>query len=125
MTEHLHAANIATDDDYHLLRIMESFEDSSLILLSNQPIGLLKLGQSQSKIHIRQFQILPKYQNQGLGGIILEQLIESAQKKDKALTLFVLKNNPAKRLYAKHGFQIEEEDDVQYFMRYCRVNVAQ
>lgn len=116
MHEHLLKADIFMDDEHHMMRVMECFDDSHIILLSGKPIGLLKLGQLTDRVHIRQFQILPQYQSKGLGGQILQRLLTSAAKQNKQVTLFVLKNNPAQYLYKKHGFTVKEQDDSQYFM---------
>lgn len=120
MTEHLIGAGINLDDSQHLERVKDHYHDSKLILLDDEAIGILKLGNIENRLHIRQFQLLPKVQNKGIGGKVLDALIERAKQKGLDISLYVLKNNPAKSLYLRKGFNIVEQDRLQYFMRLCK-----
>ena len=116
MTDHLLAAGIELDDAHHMGRVMEHFHDSKLILLGDKPIGLLKIGHFDNRLHISQFQLLPHTQGQGIGSKVLVALKRGALKKEKDITLYVLKNNPAQSLYLRQGFKILKQDELQYFM---------
>ena len=116
MTSHLKKAGIVLNDAQHFERIDEFFEDSVMIEFNNQPIGLIKLAHFYDRLHIRQFQILPTYQNQNVGSKVLNKILLRAQQLSKPVTLNVLKENPAKRLYDKFGFQVVRESDLEYFM---------
>lgn len=118
MVEHLENADIYLDDEQHYARIDEFFADSYLILRNQDPIGLLKLGVFIDRLHIRQFQILPEYQGSGIGSKILAVVKEKAQAKNRAITLNVLLNNPAKQLYARHGFVVMNENALEFNMRW-------
>ncbi len=118
MTKHLEVAGLFLSDKEHLERIKEHFNDSQLILLNNKAIGLLKLGIMQERLHIRQFQLLPKYQGKGIGYQVLKSLITKARKRNLPITLNVLLANPAKALYQRVGFKIIGQNELEYQMCY-------
>lgn len=119
MTEHLLKAGFTNiDDNYHLARIQEFFEDSLVIYLQDTAVGLIKLSKLEKRLHIRQLQILPEYQNQGVGAKVITAVIKKAQLLQLPITLNVLINNPAKHLYQRHGFKIIGKTDLEYLMRY-------
>jgi GNAT superfamily N-acetyltransferase len=113
MDKHLHSAGIYLDDNSHLLRIDEFFSDSHIISYQNNAIGLLKLGVFADKIHLRQFQLLPQYQNLGIGSRVLELVKRIAQEKKLAITLNVLLKNPAKQLYLRHDFVVIDSNELE------------
>jgi len=118
MSDHLEAAGLFLSDKEHLERIKEHFNDSQLILLNNKAIGLLKLGIMKERLHIRQFQLLPKYQGKGIGYQVLKSLITKARKRNLPITLNVLLANPAKALYQRVGFKIIGQNELEYQMCY-------
>ncbi len=65
-----------------------------------------------------QFQILPDYQRGGIGKKVLDYLKEVTLSKKKMLVLKVLKNNPARNLYKRNGFEIIGEDDIEFLMEW-------
>jgi ribosomal protein S18 acetylase RimI-like enzyme len=120
MDEHLKTAGIYLDDSAHMQRIDEYFNDSHIISFQNSAIGLIKLALFTDKIHIRQFQLLPRYQGLGIGSKVLELVKRKAQEKQLAITLNVLLNNPAKQLYLRHGFVIIDSNELEFQMRWQR-----
>lgn len=118
MQQHLLNAGIVLNDQQHYARVDEHFSDSRLILLDEHAIGVLKLGIFAYNVHIRQFQLLPAYHGQGIGSMVLTQLKKQAFDNKKSISLNVLKQNPAKQLYLRHGFVVIEENDVEFKMRW-------
>ena len=118
MESHLQKAGITMTDEQHVARIHEHFNDSFLIKLGTSTVGLIKLGIENGNLHIRQFQILPEYQNKGIGDKVLQVCKRKASEQGRSLTLNVLLDNPAKQLYLRHGFVIEHTDNLQHFMRF-------
>ncbi|WP_448566174.1 GNAT family N-acetyltransferase [Thalassotalea ganghwensis] len=118
MNEHLLRANINLTDEQHMMRIDEHFEDSFLILFNGEPIGLVKLGLLTDRFHIRQLQILNEFCNIGIGSKVLSLIKEKAKQRSLPITLNVLLENPAKRLYEREGFVIEGQNDIEYQMRW-------
>ncbi len=51
--------------------------------------------------------VVPTHRGQGIGSLLLEALIEAARaQRYQALSLSVEPDNPARRLYERHGFQV-------------------
>jgi len=116
MGEHLLTAGLNLTDQQHLERINECFADSSIILLDQQPIGLIKLGLIKGNLHIRQLQISPKYQGKGIGGKVLTLAKKKAKSLNLPLTLNVLLANPVISLYLRHGFVVTGQNELEYQM---------
>ncbi len=117
MNEHLIAMGLFYTDADHRERIFDHFEDSLIIYHDDHAVGLLKLAMLPDRYHIRQFQILPAFQQQGIGTQVLTKVLAMAVKKQKDVTLNVLKKNPARLLYQRAGFKIVSDNDIEYHMR--------
>jgi len=51
--------------------------------------------------------VVPRHRGRGIGSLLLEALIEAARaQRYPALSLSVEPDNPARRLYERHGFQV-------------------
>ena len=127
MTQHLLAAGIRMTDEQHLMRIKEHFYESHIILADRKPIGLLKMGvvalnDTHKSLHIRQLQIMPKYQGKGIGSSVLTVAKKRALQLCLPITLNVLINNPARGLYLRHGFQVEKKTRIEFQLR-CPLEV--
>ncbi|MDO7086373.1 GNAT family N-acetyltransferase [Pseudocolwellia sp. AS88] len=117
MTEHLNNAGFYFSDEDHIARIKEFFNDSFIITNHKESIGLIKLGVLADRIHIRQFQILPSFHGKGVGSFVLDVTKKKARERKLPVTLNVLLDNPAKSLYLRHGFYVEEQLKLEYKMR--------
>jgi len=117
MNEHLEKAGITMSDQQHLERIKEFFTESHIIQRNGQPIGLLKLGVLSDRIHIRQLQISPEFHRLGIGSKVLKVVKKYGVKLKRPVTLNVLLANPALGLYQRHGFEIENKNELEYQMR--------
>ena len=127
MSDHLAKAKIKLSNEQHLERIKENFSDSHIILRDRKPIGVLKIGvvalNNESKsLHIRQIQILPEFQGEGIGSQVLKVVKKRALQLQLPITLNVLLKNPARGLYLRHGFQIEGKNKIEFQMR-CPLQV--
>jgi len=127
MSAHLTQAKIKLTNEQHLERIKEHFYDSHIILRDRKPIGVLKMGVIALKgttksLHIRQLQILPEFQGQGVGSKVLTVVKKRALQLQLPITLNVLLKNPARGLYLRHGFQIEGKNKLEFHMR-CPLDV--
>ncbi len=127
MSAHLAQAKIKLTDEQHLERIKEHYYDSHIILRDRKPIGVLKMGVialtgTTKSLHIRQLQILPEFQGQGVGSKVLTVVKKRALQLQLPITLNVLLKNPARGLYLRHGFQIEGQNKLEFHMR-CPLEV--
>jgi ribosomal protein S18 acetylase RimI-like enzyme len=127
MSAHLIQAKIKLTNEQHLERIKEHYYDSHIILRDRKPIGVLKMGivalkGTTKSLHIRQLQILPEFQGQGVGSKVLTVVKKRALQLQLPITLNVLLRNPARGLYLRHGFQIEGKNKLEFQMR-CPLEV--
>lgn len=83
-----------------------------------QPIGRLYVDRWEHEIRIMDIALLPEYCGQGLGSQLITSIQEEGQRTGKDVTIHVEKFNPALRLYKRLGFQIVEDKEVYYFMRW-------
>lgn len=118
MTEHLNNAGFNFSEQDHINRINEFFNDSFIITNHQENIGLIKLGVFSNRIHIRQFQILPAFHRKGVGSYVLNVVKKKARENQLPVTLNVLFDNPAKGLYIRHGFYVEDQSTLEYKMRW-------
>lgn len=119
MDEHLTAAGEILDDAKHLARVMLRFECADVLLQDGVIVGLLKVARDGMAWQIMQIQIAPELQGRGIGAALVRQVVTEARAAKATLTLSVLKVNPARALYERLGFQVEDESGNAYHMR-CR-----
>jgi ribosomal protein S18 acetylase RimI-like enzyme len=55
--------------------------------------------------------------NQGIGTAVMHRLMEEAARAGRAVTLGVVKTNPARRLYERLGFAVTHADERKFYMR--------
>ncbi len=121
MVPHYAESNLPTDRETTLQRILYQFDKGHIILLDNQPIGLLKIDRGDTNIDILQLQIDPSQQGKGLGRMILSDILKEASATGKTASLSVLKTNKAQHLYSSLDFKIVGEDEHSYFMEFSPV----
>lgn len=91
----------------------------SVIEKDGIPIGRLRVIRETTSITLAGIQLLPAYQAQGVGRLLLNQLIHEAAEKNIPLQLSVEKDNPhAQRFYEQLGFLHIGEDEDEYHLEY-------
>ncbi len=118
MNPHYADSNLPTDKETTLQRILYQFEKAHIILLNNEPAGLLKISKAEDKTEVLQLQIDPSQQGKGLGKTILTDILKEASAEEKIVSLSVLKTNKAQNLYKSLGFKVVDEDEHSYFMEF-------
>lgn len=76
-----------------------------IVLIQERPVGVLTLVDWGDQMHLVWMAILPEMQGQGFGGELLWHCQRRAIEAGKPITLQVLRNNPAVRLYERFGFK--------------------
>jgi ribosomal protein S18 acetylase RimI-like enzyme len=92
-------------------------EDVQIILLEGRKVGWLQTAETASEIFLQQLFVSPEYQGRGIGSKVLQTLLQHWERTGKPVGLTVLKNNPARRLYERHGFTVVGEVGVKLEMR--------
>jgi len=115
MTEHLQRVGRLYSDKQHLARIEMHYEFAKIIYFKSEKVGTIKYLTHEASTEIMQVQIHPEYQGKGLGKIVINYIINQADK--KLVKLSVLKGNPAKKLYESLGFKVIDENEQEWFMQ--------
>lgn len=81
-----------------------------------QPIGRLYVERKPDEIHIIDIALLPAHRNKGIGGRLLNDILNEASVARQRVCIFVEKNNPAQRLYDRLGFIKKDDVGVYWLM---------
>jgi N-acetylglutamate synthase-like GNAT family acetyltransferase len=96
----------------------DELTNSEIVMIDKKSVGVIKVIPRADELHFHQMQILPEHQKGGIGAELLQRVIKRSEISNKPITLFVMKNTPAKRLYEQFGFSVI--DDFEYNCRMCR-----
>lgn len=98
--------------------IQEHREDIKVIVYANQKIGVFTnyINKDNESV-IDLFYLDKKYQNRGIGTSILREQLKEDKRNGRNTILQVFKENKARFLYEKMGFEIYDETETHYKMR--------
>lgn len=82
---------------------------SMIVEIDGQPIGLMRVDEFSTHLHLDQLFILPEHQRQGVGRRLVTELLGRADPMRLPLRLWVLRVNPAVSFYERLGFKIIEQ----------------
>jgi ribosomal protein S18 acetylase RimI-like enzyme len=88
-----------------------------IITLDGTDIGWLQSFVKEDALFLAQLFVDRALRGQGIGTTMVKALIEEAARAGRALTLGVVKTNPALRLYERLGFRTAHEDERKFYMR--------
>ena len=88
-----------------------------IITLDGTDIGWLQSVVNDDALFLGQLFVDGALRRQGIGTEIVKGLIGEAARAGQALTLGVVKTNPALRLYERLGFRTTHEDERKFYMR--------
>ncbi|ATY33127.1 GNAT family N-acetyltransferase [Sphingomonas psychrotolerans] len=77
-------------------------------------IGRLYLYEMPTEIRIVDISLMPEARGQGVGAALLRDLFADAGPRGQNVTIHVEKNNPARTLYTRLGFEVLDEDRGAY-----------
>jgi len=89
-----------------------------IITLDGRDIGWLQSFAKYDALFLGQLFVDSALRRQGIGTEVVKGLIEEAARAGQALTLGVVKTNPALRLYERLGFRTTHEDERKFYMRH-------
>ncbi|NOT55404.1 MAG: GNAT family N-acetyltransferase [Deltaproteobacteria bacterium] len=91
----------------------------AIIEVAGERVGMIQRFEQPQNIEVGEMQVLPSYQNLGIGSSVLRDTIARAQPQQKKVTLSVaLKNERAYRLYQRLGFHEVGRSETHTFMAY-------
>jgi ribosomal protein S18 acetylase RimI-like enzyme len=88
-----------------------------IITLDGTDIGWLQSFVKEDALFLAQLFVDRAWRGQGIGTAMVEALIDEAARTSRALTLGVVKTNPALRLYQRLGFRTTHQDERKFYMR--------
>ena len=104
------------DEELQERRFCESYDHTTtqVVVVDGLAVGLLRVSERESAVFIDQVEITPKYQSQGIGTSLINDLLA----RGRPVELGVLKVNvDARRLYERLGFRVTGETETHYNMR--------
>ncbi len=101
-----------------LEKAKDELTNAQIVMIGKKRVGVIKVIPRADELHFHQMQVLPEHQKGGIGAELVRRVIKRSEISNKPLTLFVMKNTPAKRLYEQFGFSVT--NDFEYYCRMCR-----
>jgi len=106
-------------EDYQRDRHVQNFkpEFTQIIQFNLTDIGIIAIEEDSDTMTVHNIEILPEYQNRGIGSHLMKKIILNAKEKGKNISLQVFKTNPkARALYERLGFKVETETETHFLM---------
>jgi ribosomal protein S18 acetylase RimI-like enzyme len=88
-----------------------------IIVVDGGDVGWVQTRTNEHEVFLGSLYVKPDMQRRGIGTQILCGLLAQCKDSSKALTLAVMKINPAIRLYKRLGFRVTHEDEYKFYMR--------
>lgn len=104
-------------DEIERLKFAETYdaENSSIVVVDGRDAGWLTV-QRGADTHIDSIYLATDHQGNGIGTLLLQRLIDEAEREGLRLTLSTAKINPARKLYGRLGFFEIGEDEFKVYM---------
>ena len=95
----------------------QHFADAAfmVILYDTHPAGRLCVCRREQEIHVVDIALLREFRNAGIATRLLKDLLAEAETCKKRVTMYVLRNSPALRLYERLGFRVTDNGGVYLF----------
>ena len=90
----------------------------NLILVGGEPAGRIYVDRREDEHRIVDIALLPEHRDKGIGGGIMQDLLDEAAKAGKLVRIHVERNNPAMQLYDRLGFQKVGDTGVYFLMEW-------
>ena len=92
-------------------------DEARIITAEGRNVGWIQEQVDDTRINLGSFYLMQEMQRRGIGTQVLRTLLAHAADQSKAITLAVIKINPARHFYERHGFRITHEDEHKFYMR--------
>lgn len=89
----------------------------SIVLKDGEPVGRLYLDRGAEEFCLIDIALLPAHRSAGIGTMLLSDILAEAGRAGKPVRIHVERNNRARELYQRLGFQLVEEGPIYLLMR--------
>jgi len=96
----------------------DELRNAEIVMVGQKRTGVIKVIPRTDELHLHQMQILPEFQKKGIGAELVRLIIGRSEQSRKPISLFVVKNSPAKLLYEQFGFM--ETSNFEHNCKMCR-----
>lgn len=87
-----------------------------VVEVDGKPAGRLYVDRRKDEIRLIDIALMPQFRNRGIGGELLNDLINESESSGKPLSIHVEHMNPAMRLYKRLGFEKISEYGIYHLM---------
>ena len=87
-----------------------------VVEVDGKPAGRLYVDRRKDEIRLIDTALMPQFRNRGIGGELLNDLINESESSGKPLSIHVEHMNPAMRLYKRLGFEKISEYGIYHLM---------
>ncbi|MBN1852586.1 MAG: GNAT family N-acetyltransferase [Pirellulales bacterium] len=87
-------------------RVALHLDSTKVIVVDGRAVGMVKVLRGRKRMRLSQIQLLPEYQNRGIGTAIIRGLQEECRQLRIPLRLRVLEKNRSRGLYELLGFTV-------------------
>jgi ribosomal protein S18 acetylase RimI-like enzyme len=108
------------DEEWEQQNFRERFDPDrrQIIRIDGEDAGAFGFYADGDHVLLDYLAILPEYQRRGIGSRLISSVVEEARKLGKPVRVQVLKTNPATQLYKRLGFDIVEEAERHFIMKW-------
>ena len=108
-------SQFAAQQDHYAKKYPTASHD--IILSDNRPVGRLYVARLDQEIRIIDITLLPAERNAGIGGCLINQLLDEANGSGKITRIYVEEFNPSLRLFERLGFSRTEQHGIHLLMQ--------
>lgn len=88
-----------------------------IIMSDSRPVGRLYVARLDQEIRIIDITLLPAERNAGIGGYLIRQLLDEANRAGKVTRIFVEEFNPSRRLFERLNFSLSEQHGIHMLLQ--------
>jgi GNAT superfamily N-acetyltransferase len=92
--------------------------DHDIVMLDGRAVGRVMVERRENEILGVDIALLSDYRSSGIGGAIIQDLLDEADRAGKPFRIHVVKTNRAKRLYDRMGFKEIADTGAHYVMEW-------
>ena len=93
-------------------------QEHSIIMVGNRPTGRIMVFRSEHEFVLVDIALLPDARSMGIGTALIVKLLTEAEQAGKPVSLHVEKDNRARSLYERLGFEIREDTGIYFKMEW-------